>query len=122
MSFRLKSFVDDVMRDIGKSETLSRRKALQYAAKRMRKNISKRRMSSPGDFPGRRTGGLRKSIRYKLKTGKRGVSFVGSTAPHAHLLEFGHGDGKEQNKRPFVNKTLLDEEQEIINILSTEYF
>ena len=122
MTFRYDSFVDSVVKDLEKSEENSRRKALQYAAKKMRKNISKRSVSTSGDFPGRRTGGLRKSIRYKLKTGKKGVSFVGSTAPHAHLLEFGHGDGKERNKRPFVNKTLLEEEQEIINILSTEYF
>ncbi len=122
MTFRYESFVDSVVKDLEKSEENSRRKALQYSAKKMRKNISKRSVSTSGDYPGRRSGGLRKSIRYKLKTGKKGVSFVGSTAPHAHLLEFGHGDGEEQNKRPFVNKTLLEEEQEIINILSTEYF
>lgn len=122
MSFTLQSFTNDVIKDLEKSEENSRRKALQYSAKKMRKNIGKRGVSTSGDYPGRRTGGLRKSIRYKLRTGKKGISFVGSTAPHAHLLEFGHGDGKEQNKRPFVNKTLLEEEQEIINILSTEYF
>ena len=122
MNFRLESFVEDVIRDIDKSEERSRREALKFAAKKMRENIGKKGKSSPGDFPGKRSGGLRKSIRYKLKTGVVRTSFVGSTAPHAHLLEFGHGDGKEQNKRPFVNKTLLAEEQEIINILSTEYF
>jgi HK97 gp10 family phage protein len=122
MAFKYKSFVDEVVKDLNKSEAKSRKEALKHAAKKMRKNISKRSVSTSGGFPGRRTGGLRKSIRFKFKTGKPGVSFVGSTAPHSHLLEFGHGDGKEQNKRPFVGKTLLEEEQEIIKILSTEYF
>lgn len=121
MSFKVESFTDDIMKEIRKSELASRREALKFAAKQMRKNISSRSVSSPGGFPGRRSGGLRKSIRFKLKTGVPDVSFVGSTAPHAHLVEFGHGDGKEQNKRPFVHKTLREEEPKLIEIMSTEY-
>lgn len=122
MSFKLQSFVDDVIKDIDKGELEARRNALKYAAKTMRKNISKKGVSTPGGYPTRRTGGLRKSIRYQLKTGVDKVSFVGSTAPHAHLVEFGHGDGKEQNKRSFVNKTLLAEEATLIDIMSVGYF
>lgn len=121
MSFKLESFAKEVMKDIEKQELEARRKALQHAAKEMRKNIGKKGLSTAGGYPTRRTGMLRKSIRYRLKTGVEGVSFVGSTAPHAHLLEFGHGDGKEKNKRPFVAPTLIAEEAEIIRILSGEY-
>lgn len=121
MSFKVESFTDQVMKDIRKGELASRREALKFAAKQMRKNISSRSVSTPGNFPGRRTGGLRKSIRFKLRTRNPEISFVGSTAPHAHLVEFGHGDGKEQNKRPFVHKTLLEEEQKLIEIMNTEY-
>lgn len=122
MTFKLESFVNDVMKEIDKEEENARREALKYAAKIMRKNISKKGISTPNGYPTRRTGGLKKSIRYRLKTRVAKTSFVGSTAPHAHLLEFGHGDGKERNKRPFVGKTLLAEEGEIIRILSGEYF
>lgn len=122
MAITLQSFTREVMRDIEKAELEARRAALKHAANKMRKNINKKGRSTVDGYPTKRTGGLRKSIKYRLKTGVEKTSFVGSTAPHAHLLEFGHGDGKEQNKRPFVSKTLLEEEQEIIRILTEEYF
>jgi hypothetical protein len=119
---RLESFFRDVEKDIIKQEAKNRESALKHVAKKMRKNISQRGVSNVGEYPGRKTGNLRKGIKYRLITNVRNVSFVGSISPHAHLLEFGHGDGKTFNKRPFVHRTLSEEEPMIIKLMNESYF
>jgi HK97 gp10 family phage protein len=114
---------DQIMKDIEKDEADRRNEAAKYAVKAIKEKIKNKKISTPGNAPGRLTGNLYKSIksRKSLKSQER-VSAVGSTAPHAHLLEFGHGDGKEINKRPFFRSTLLEESKNIEDILSREYF
>jgi len=117
----LTSYTDDIIKTIDFNEFERRRDAAKYAAKVMRKNISRKGLSTPGDYPGLKTGTLKKKVGFRhLKKDKS--SIVGSKSPHAHLLEFGHGDGKERNKRPFVFRSLREAEPEIINIMSREYF
>lgn len=140
----LKSYIDDVVKDIDKDELKTRRTIAQEIAKQMKKNVSgggfkgvgsitmkslmeedpmtateviakKREVlknvptSQPGQFPITKTGFLQRGIVSKGKAKEFGdrVSIVGFQSPafHAHLLEFGHGDGKEQNKRPFFRRT-----------------
>lgn len=97
------------------------KEAAKYSAKVMKKNASKKGVSRPGAFPGKRTGWLRRSIGYRIDV-IDDSAFVGSKSPVVHLLEFGHGDGKERNKRPFVFKSLLESEPGVISIMSREYF
>lgn len=120
--FSYHSYLKTVIKDVIKEEIAHRKEAVKYAKKKMRKNISIKGESLPGEYPGLLTGNLKKGIKYKMKTGVSGVSFVGSVSPHAHLLEFGHGDGKMYNKRPFVRRTLEEEKDEIKKILSETYF
>ena len=112
-----------IIKDINKAELQNRTKALQYLRKQMRAKISKKGRSSPGDYPGKMTGNLRKGIGFKKKLKSDPyTSIFGSRAPHSHLLEFGHGDGKSINKRPFFNRTLMEENETIINIMEEKYF
>ncbi len=118
---KLELFTDSIIDEIEANELIRRKDAAKYAAKVMKKNISKKGLSVSGAFPGKRTGGLKRSIGYRLDKIDRSA-FVGSKSPVVHLLEFGHGDGKERNKRPFVFLSLLEAEPEIIRIMSREYF
>lgn len=95
----------------------------RYSAKIMRQNLGTRGASTPGGFPARRTGYLQKKTGYKfIKDPDNPNVIVGSKAPSAHLLEFGHGDGKTRNKRPFVNRSIDEATPGIIKILSDRYF
>lgn len=95
----------------------------KHVKTKMKKNLNKKGRSSPGNYPGKLTGHLQKHIDSKLLDVKRDpYVMVGSYSPHAHLLEFGHGDGKEMNKRPFIFRTLDEETEEIKRILSEDYF
>lgn len=57
--------------------------------------------SAPGEAPARFTGHLVEHVRmYPAKRGRsRAVAWVGSTSPHAHLLEYGT---KDMAPRPFM--------------------
>jgi len=112
---------EDIFKEIDKNELERRREAAKFAAKTMRKNIRGKGISSPGGYPTKRTGTLAKSISYQLDKQDRSAK-VGTKDFKAHLLEFGHGDGKTRNKRPFVMKSLREAEDEIIKIMSKEYF
>ena len=87
----------------------------------MRQNISDPEPSLPGEYPGRLTGNLRKGIAYKNDPQMPHATIIGSKSPHSHLLEFGHGDGKSFNKRPFFNRTLDEEENAVIDIMSKRW-
>lgn len=112
---------DAIFADLDRGEFENRREAARYAAKIMRKNIGKKGTSTPGGFPTRRSGALRRSIGFQLLKADRSAK-VGSKYFTAHLLEFGHGDGKTRNKRPFVFPSLREAEPEIIKLMSERYW
>lgn len=118
---KLTTYTDDIIRDIDFIEVQRRRAAGQLAVKVMKKNVSKKGISKPGAFPGRKTGLLRRKVIMRMLKEDRSVK-VGSRDFKAHLLEFGHGDGKERNKRPFIFRSLREAEPEIIRIMSGRYF
>ncbi len=114
-------YTDDILKDIDFNELIRRKEAAQYAVKVMKKNVGKKGISRVGGFPTKRTGTTQRKIGFKLLKDER-AAMVGSKDFKAHLLEWGWGDGKERNKRPFVNPSLLEAEPEIIRIMSREYF
>ena len=117
----LTTYTDDIIKTIEANEFIRRKDAAKYATQVMKENVSSKGRSAPGEFPGRKTGALKRKIGYLLLKADRSA-IVGSKDFKAHLLEFGHGDGKERNKRPFVFRSLREAEPEIIAIMSREYF
>lgn len=118
---RLTLNTDDIFKEIDHNEFIRRRDAGKYAVKVMKKNVGKKGVSVSGGYPARVTGTTRRKIGMRLLKRDRSV-MVGSKDFKAHLLEFGHGDGKERNKRPFVFRSLREAEPEVIKIMSREYF
>lgn len=118
---RLRLNTDAILKEIDFEELLRRREAGGYATKVMRKNVSEKGFSTPGGYPARRTGATKRKVGMQLLKSDRSVK-VGSKDFKAHLLEFGHGDGKTRNKRPFVFPSLREAEPEVIRIFSRKYF
>lgn len=114
-------FTDDVIKAIDKNELQRRREASRYGAKVMRQNVNKKSKSTPGGFPARLSGEVYKSIGWQLVKGEN-ASMIGSKSFKSHLLEWGHGDGKERNKRPFVMPSLVQAEPEMVSIMSRRYW
>lgn len=112
---------DAILKSIDKNEIERRREAAKLGAKRMRKNISSKSKSSPNAYPAKMSGTLYKSIGFRLVPNDT-VAMIGSKDSKVHLLEFGHGDGKSRNKRPFITKSLLEVEDEMIAIMSRRYW
>jgi HK97 gp10 family phage protein len=52
------------------------------------------------------TGTLRKSIRAKKSKFEDGGAIVIASAPHAHLVEYGHGGPNPAQPHPFLRKAL----------------
>lgn len=118
---QLRLNTDDILKEIDYSEFTRRKDAAKHAVKVMKNNVSKKGLSKSGGFPARRTGTTKRKIGMRLIKQDRSA-MIGSKDFKAHLLEFGHGDGKERNKRPFVYPSLREAEPEIIKIMSREYF
>ncbi len=118
---QLRLNTEDILKEIDLNELERRRDAAKYAVKIMKKNVGKKGASVSGGYPAKRTGTTRRKIGMQLLKQDRSAK-VGSKDFKAHLLEFGHGDGKERNKRPFVFPSLREAEPEIIKIMSREYF
>lgn len=118
---QLNLHTDDITKEIEAHGLRTVRKAARHAAKIMRRNVSSKGVSTPHSFPGMRTGGLRRSVGFRIDKNDN-TAFVGSKSPVVHLLEFGHGDGKTRNKRPFVAKSLDEAAPEVQRIMSEEYF
>jgi len=118
---KLRLNTDDIIREIEREELIRRRAAGKYAVKVMRDNVSKKGVSTPGGFPAKQTGTARRKIGMKLIRVDRSV-LVGTKDWKAHLLEFGHGDGKTRNKRPFVYRSLTEAEPGVIALMSRKYF
>ena len=112
---------EDIFKEIDLNELERRRDAAKYAVKVIKKNVGRKGVSTSGGFPARRTGTTRRKIGMQLLKFDRSAK-VGSKDFKAHLLEFGHGDGKERNKRPFLVPSLREAEPGIIEIMSREYF
>ena len=118
---KLELYTDDIIKTIESNEFIRRRDAAKYATKVMKKNVNRKGISKPGEFPGRKTGATFRKIGYQLIKADRSAK-IGSKDFKAHLLEFGHGDGKERNKRPFIFRSLREAEPGVIAIMSREYF
>ena len=118
---RLVLNTDDIIKDIDRNEVIRRRAAGRHAVKVMRDNISKKGVSVPGGYPAKQTGKGRRAIGMKMLPRERAV-LVGTKDWKAHLLEFGWGDGKSRTKRPFVFRSLVEAEPQVITIMSKSYF
>jgi hypothetical protein len=118
---RLVLNTDDIIKDIDRNEFLRRRAAGRHAVKVMRDNVSKKGKSISGGFPAKQTGKTRRTIGMVMLKIERAV-LVGSKDWKAHLLEFGWGDGKSRTKRPFVFRSLVEAEPQVIAIMSKGYF
>lgn len=117
------SHADDISKLVGEVSEERLRAAGKHTAGVMRRNLSAKGTSSPGGYPAKRTGYLQKKTGYTLvRTIDDPYVKVGSKSPHAHLLEFGHGDGKSRNKRPFIRRSFDEAGTEILRILSKRYF
>jgi len=118
---RFTSNLADITKEIDYVELDRRRSAAKYVVKTIRKNIKSKGRSTPGGFPARRTGRLSRKISYALR--KEDLSaIIGGKDQKTHLLEFGHGDGKERNKRPFLFPSFKEATPEVIRIMSERYF
>lgn len=112
---------ESIFKEIEQAELKQRREAAKLAARDMRANAGGRGVSTPGGFPSKMSGEVKRSIGYKLLKDDRSAQ-VGSKSFKIHLLEFGHGDGKTRNKRPLITPSLRKSEPEIIKIMSKRYF
>lgn len=123
MTIKIKyvNHINQFMQQIEKSDIIARRKAAQYMAKKLRKNIGKRGTSSPGGMPSRQTGNLRKGVSF-IMTKKDKAFYVGVKAPHAHLLEYGHETNVAESKRPFFKKTFQKEKNKMISLITEPWF
>ena len=129
--FEMKSFVKAIQKDLDKMEREKVQHAAKYLQGKIRDKIKTKRISQPGEPPGRFSGNLHKGIRYKIyKEGSEYGALVGAGPPayHAHLLEFGTEQrtvgktGKDAGKveaRPFLLPT-FDEEKEHIKLMMME--
>jgi hypothetical protein len=122
MTVQFESYLNNIVTTIRKTEKERRKEVVKFLAREMRKNIQNKSDSLPGGFPGMNTRTLRKSIGFKTNGPEKNTSIVGSKDWKAHLLEFGHGDGKTRNKRPFIMPTIMKNESKIKDMLSKEYF
>lgn len=117
----LELHTEDIIDLIDESEMERRKEAAKAVSKIMKKNVSRKGTSSPGAYPGYRTGTTKRKIGYKMLKADRSV-VVGTKDFKAHLLEFGHGDGKNKNKRPFIFRTFRENRHVIERIMSERYF
>lgn len=118
---KLSSHFGEINRVI--QETVSARVlgGAKTAVKIMRKNANKTGKSIPGGYPAKQIGKLKKSIGY-INNRESGFAMVGSNSPKIHLLEFGHGDGKEKNKRPLIRPSLMEAEEEMIDQMFEKFW
>lgn len=111
---KFSSNLSRVLRDIDSITSERVKKAGRYTAKVMRKNIGKTGPSTPGGFPTKRTGALRKSIGSQYDPEMQEVK-AGSKSSLAHLQEYTYN-------RPFVMPSFREADPEIMKILSESYW
>jgi HK97 gp10 family phage protein len=112
--------------DIRKANDKNLRAAASLLKKELKRKVSSKTRSRPGQPPGMKSGNLREGI-VSQKDGDS-TQLVGFIAPahHAHLLEFGtvdrfQKDGSKLGRvkaRPFFVPTILEQSDNIREILS----
>ncbi len=131
-AFSYKSALPKVLKALDTGSTKNLRVAANHVRRKMRAKVGDQWAPSkgprPGEPPANRTNRLRKGIKTAFDP-KKHESFVGTTAPHSHLLEFGTVDrfkksgaaSGEQKERPFFIPTFREETDEVIKIMETPY-
>ena len=130
----IKSF-DKVMKKIDQVSTKQIQKALEHNKKAVEAKLGKTgsgrtykvpgtdrtyTASSPGKPPAHYTGRLEKSIKIEIKQTRGGpTGKIGSTAFQAYWLEMGT---RNMKARPFLEKTLREEERTTRQILGKRWF
>lgn len=131
------SIIPNILKDLEASQEKLLDRAAMHMKKAIREKIKNKKISNPGDPPGRSSGDLLKGV----TIGKRGkdvnssyrVVGMGPPAHHAHLLEFGTVPRTVKNymgkkgkavssgrvlPRPFMRPTFEEEAENVENILS----
>ena len=138
MKVTLKSFINEVSRDLEAAEGKVRTKAAQHLVKKMKAKVSdvyfKGFHSQAGEPPGKISGDLRKGIGYLNEKAQHQTKVgVGPPAYYAHMLEFGTAErfvstkgGKKRSvgrvlPRPFVYPTFEQEADAVKDILSEKW-
>jgi len=124
---KLELHTEDFFDYFDKKEAARREEACKLVVRRMRKNLRNVHPSSQGGFPAMYSKSLLKGVGYEVRAFSKATgtmeSEVGNYSPHAHLVEFGHGDGtlRSKTKRPHMEKTFKEVEEKLIEIMSQEY-
>lgn len=114
--FVLQSFVKDVQKEIDKNARKNTQDAGKFARSKVREILNVKHRSKPNSPPGRLSGKLRKSIRYKaIKEDGEHVLIVGSNDFKANWLEFGTS---KMAARPFLFPTINKHKEEIMDIMA----
>jgi HK97 gp10 family phage protein len=132
-----RSFRNNVIADLDKSQKLLRTKAAKYLQKKIKDKINiKGGVSEPGQPPHRQVGDLIKGVKYQHVGDETRIG-MGPPAYHAHLLEFGtefryafSRKGKTLKEiaergqllpRPFLQPTFEEESEAVKEILSERW-
>jgi len=113
MNVKIKSYLKSELKNIEKDNMNNLTKAAKHVVEKIKKNLSGRSKSNPGEFPGKNTGKLKKSAGY-LKVGSK---ILVGTKSHSTLLEEGT---KNMLPRPFLFRTFREVEEKVIEILRGE--
>ncbi len=115
--FTFKSSLKDIVKEIDRNSRKNVQEACKFARKEVRDVLNVKHKSSPGSPPGRLSGSLWRSIRYKVVKEHDGTydGLVGSTDWKANMLEFGTSRMRE---RPFLLTTLNRISPELRKIMS----
>jgi len=127
MAFRYRSIVQSVQKDIKDTGAVRVRRAALHVRKKLRAKARSKRVSSPGNPPGRLSGRFYRSIKVAHFANE---SFIGSRSPVAHLLEFGTQEretkaGRYSGRmapRPLWIPTFREEADTVAAILSDRWF
>lgn len=103
--FTFKSSLKEIVKEVDRSSRQNVQDACKFARQEVKNVLNVKRRSEPDQPPGRLSGKLWKSIRYKVVKDYDGTydGLIGSTDWKANILEFGTGSMK---RRPFLLKTL----------------
>ena len=61
------------------------------------------------DRKGTLRAGIRRARRHKVVAGRSPGAYVSARAPHAHLVEFGHGGPYPARPHPFIARAILEQ-------------
>lgn len=129
LNFKLNLFTDAVLKDIQKGEKDLRGKAARHLRKVVARKIKQRKISLPGEPPGRVTGDLLRGLKM---SNRKTVALIGFKPPaqHATILEFGGKDIREHktgkstgymDARPVLFPTFAEEAPTVRKIMSGDW-